>query len=151
MRAPPRFTLTDTLFPYTALVRSKHRPDEPGGILPQLPLQVVPGRRRGEGLGLGLRRRPRDCLRDALRRVEGEAPDRGDARAECGLRGNPQARVRLSTPMALPACPGGAASRQAVGFRLCQLLGLPFLHVPLPRPLTFPDPGFLLLFGLRPT
>ncbi|CAA9234937.1 MAG: protein of unknown function DUF1244, partial [uncultured Acetobacteraceae bacterium] len=72
--------------PARAHGRAEHRPDEHGGLLPQLPVQVVPRRGRGARRGSFGPRGARDDLRHALQGVAGALPARGDAGAEGGAR-----------------------------------------------------------------
>ena len=62
--------------------RREHRPDEPRRLLPQLPRAVVAGGRRGARDRDDEGGCARGVLRHALRRMDGAAPDRGDARSQ---------------------------------------------------------------------
>ncbi len=63
----------------------EHRPDEPLGLLPQLPVQVVRGGRRRARHRHFRRRVPRDRLWHVVWRVEGQSPVRGLGRAEASI------------------------------------------------------------------
>src|ERR1700676_2402018 len=52
--------------------RPEHRPDESGGVLPQLPVQLAQGRSRRQGGRLKQGREPRGRLRHAVRDLEGD-------------------------------------------------------------------------------
>src|SRR5690606_14138600 len=74
---------------------AEHRPDEPGRLLPQLPGQVVQGRRRRARPRAGPGSRPRAGVRHALCRVEVPLPARSQCRTAGQFR-EEQARMNLN-------------------------------------------------------
>ncbi|CAA9224851.1 MAG: protein of unknown function DUF1244, partial [uncultured Acetobacteraceae bacterium] len=71
---------------------AEHRPNEPGGLLPQLFVQVVPRRGRGARRGAFGPRSPGNHLRHALQGVAGAVP----AREHTGAASAVRSRSRLA-------------------------------------------------------
>src|SRR6185437_8833484 len=77
--------------------RPEHRPDESGGLLPQLPVELDERGSRRQGRSRQQGREPRGRLRHALRDLEVEIPGHGEPRATGGDEEVPKRALMLPT------------------------------------------------------
>ena len=78
--------------------RAEPRPDEPRGLLPELPVELAEGFRRRARAGRLQGKHADPRLRHALRGVEAEAPDRSQSRAAGALLLQPSRRPLTGAP-----------------------------------------------------
>ena len=92
---------------------AEHRPDESGGVLSELPVQVVPARRARARFAHELRRRARGCVRRAVRGLEEETPEQSLAGADGSVRVQRAPTRAAPEDGGLPAVAGAGRAGEA--------------------------------------